>query len=230
VCRYDNFGIAVKCDNIQNLLDANLDVDYQGQLILPPCQPPETAQTFPSNGRGLPGIDDKLDSIARALEIIWGRVKCEAEGEAIALIPEWWQIRAGAKRPQLLIMYRGKDQNGWTNTRRSFSVPHANPKLRKALKSIIPKTINKGAYQGIYTLKDNSKIVQYCASANEAERVLNQLERLILTNQKTGDIKTGEIKGNRSKEFMKGVLYAYEARYYATGQAQNTPDWKEQLF
>jgi hypothetical protein len=227
-CRYDNKDIAGKCDSIQTLLDKNLDITYQGEINLPPCKPPETAQIFNANAQGLPGIDEKLNAVFSALESIWSKVRCEDDNECLLVVPEWWQVKAGANRPQLLLIYADKLSDGtWGRQRREFVIPHFNVALRNALKSILP-TVRKGSYQGIYTLKDNSKIMMYCINKTEVTRILREFDRLVLPNQRTKNFKTGEI--SYTSNFQKITLYPYEARYFSRGLEALTPDWKEKLY
>lgn len=218
-----------KLDEIKQKLEDIFSEEFSQLIALPPCGEGEVLELNSAN-YGLLGLSQQIEILGQAVTKIWDRVKCDPETSAVALVPEWWAMRAGSKRPQLMVQYRGKNSDGtWNNTRRTFSIPHFDVKQRKALKSILPKSIKKGAIRGAYTLKDNSRMVQFCRNATEAERVLVQLERLIISSQRTGDIKIGEMRGKLARDFDKFTLYPFDARFFATGQGQGTPNWIEKL-
>jgi hypothetical protein len=229
-------GLIDECDPCTELkiISEKLQETFSLAWALPGCgQDFEIIRNGASDGQGLVGLSKKIDGLYQVLRVLHDNTRCASDEpiSAISLTPEWWQVRTGAKRPQLLVIYRGKNEDGsWNNIRRQSSIPQVNSNQRKVLKSILPKSINKGAIQGICTLSDNSKIIQYCSSKTEAERVIKAFLRVVKNGFKTTDIKVGEIKGSKVREFMKGTLYAYEAHYYATGQGQNTPNWVEKLF
>ena len=84
---------------------------------------------------------------------------------AIATVPEWWAVRVGADRPQLVIMFRSTDANA---SRYTLTIPHYmdDGKTPKILK------YQKGSVKCEIELKDNSKIRIYALNEVEGKRVL----------------------------------------------------------
>lgn len=217
------------CDPCAELRDikAKLEETFTLAWSLPVC-----GEVFPVNrtgektGQGLAGLSQKLDALYQTIRVIHDNTRCESDN--VVVIPDSWPIKAESQRPQLILLYADKKPDGTIGNRRyQFSVPHADGKLRKALKSIIPKEIKKGSEQGTYVLRDNSKIITYCRNKTEAMRVMKAFDRLVLKGMKTENMKTGGI--NPSTRFLEISIFPYEARYFSQGQAQLTPDWKEKL-
>jgi len=241
LCLYDSKNISGKCDDIKEncqsirqTVDDNLKQTYQGSLQFPPCGEGDVTE-LQSSDQGLPGVDAKLDILGQALQLIWDKVKCETEDPTL-VIPEWWQIRTGADRPQLVLFYGVKNDDGsWARARYYFNIPHFDERKRIHLAATLPKKIKKGSYQGILTLADNSKVITYCRNAFEAERVIRAFAQLInkkqLGNEHTDfDLKLGQIKGAKGTKFKEITVELMEARYFATGQKQLTPNWKEKFY
>ena len=149
--------------------------------------------------------------------------------DTVPVIPEWWAMKVGSNRPQLVVVFKPKNdsviQN--KNSRWSLTIPHfraTTSNFKNQLK-LIPD-YDKGRYQGTLTLKDNSKLIIYAKSITEAERfikriVSNNLIDSRYINPTDYDIKTGKIKGN-FKEIKVTPTYA---KYFSTGQKNLQPDW-----
>ncbi len=81
----------------------------------------------------------------------------------------------------------------------------------------------------VYTLKDNSKIILYAKSGNEARKTIKKIitSNLIKTkyivdrNRLDENIKVGEVRGTY-KEVLVTPTYA---KYFSTGQKNLQPDW-----
>ena len=145
--------------------------------------------------------------------------------DTVPLIPEWWQTRIGSDRPQLVVVFKLKNEsnNGKNKANRwSLTIPHfdgsgTQTNIQKKLK-LIPD-YDKGNYQGMLTLKYNSKLIIYAKSIIEAERFIKKIVTSNLIDKKyldkaNYDIKVGKIKGN-FKEIRVTPTYA---KYYSTGQ------------
>ena len=109
----------------------------------------------------------------------------------------------------------------------SLTIPHfdvTGSKIKTKLK-LIPD-YEKGNYQGMLTLKDNSKLIIYAKSITEAEKFIKKIVTSNLIDKKyldktNYDVKVGKIKGN-FKEVKVTPTYA---KYYSTGQKNLQPDW-----
>lgn len=137
-----------------------------------------------------------------------------SQAEAIATVPEKWQVVAAANRPQLVIAYKipGK------KTTYSITVPHykggKNPKFT---------SYQKGNYRGCLVLSDNSKIVVYAISKAEAESTINQLKKYVSTKylKNVKPISFTEVQGI----YNKVTVYPYFADYYPNG-IENIREWR----
>ncbi len=144
---------------------------------------------------------------------------------AIASVPEWWQIRAESQRPQLVVLFAEVLSTGkLTTSRWSLTIPHyARP---KGFKPSIP-SYEKGNWEGILVLTDNSKIIVNASSASECKRVINRLKILIPNNYRSVDgkaikAKVGERTGTGLK---KAKVIPIRADFYSSGAKSLTPDF-----
>lgn len=145
---------------------------------------------------------------------------------ASASVPEWWQLRAEAKRPQLVIQFANKGRAGRPGRSRfSLTIPHYKGTTRPT-KSPIPP-YRKGQHEGILTLFDNSKVIVNAFSDAEAERVLEAAKKHIKTRLLKGaHIKIGIRKGPKlSTTEVIPVL----GNYYPTGLQNLTPKWSSKF-
>lgn len=147
-------------------------------------------------------------------------IKLRNTDPPIAVIPEWWQIRIGADRPQLVALYAEPSKQGKLGrTRWPITIPHYDGAIKKPQ---LPP-YNKGQWEGILTLKDNSKLIINAASAGEADSLLKQFSRFIKPQMLVGSIsKVGLRKGPKLKQCR---VVPTNARYFSTGQKNTNPDW-----
>ncbi len=148
------------------------------------------------------------------------------------LIPDSWQPKLFRnKRPQLVVVYKPDDRK-YPNpdSRWSLTIPHFNftkRTLEKQLKAI--PDYEKGRFQGVYRLTDNSKLVVYAKSEAKAKSFIKKIikSKLVkddyIANKATldADIFTGASKGNYATV---KVTPTY-VKYYSTGQRDLQPDW-----
>ncbi|WYL93428.1 MAG: hypothetical protein HEQ35_05735 [Gloeotrichia echinulata IR180] len=138
--------------------------------------------------------------------------------DVVPIIPEWWPVRVGADRAQLLIVFKS-NQNSRTYNR--LCIPHySGSKINKSPLS----SYKRGNYRGCLTLKDNSKFICYASSESEAESVINEAKRHIrdkfLINSSIS------IGTTRKKTFSTDTMVPILAKYFSKGQGQLTPDWQ----
>jgi hypothetical protein len=223
-CRYDSAGIAGKCDNIINKLEENYSLEWN----LPECETDFTCtRSGNKSGQGLGGIAKQIESLYEAIKVLHDNTRCS--NDPFLVVPDSWPMKVESGRPQLVLIYADKNKDKtWGSRRYEFCIPHFDSKLRKALKTLVPKEIKKGSHQGTYTLTDNSKIITYCKTRTEALRVLDAFDKLVVKGMRTNNKKPGEI--NPNTKFLEVTLYPYEARYFSEGQHKLTPDWKDKLY
>jgi hypothetical protein len=138
-----------------------------------------------------------------------------------AAVPEWWAVRVGANRPQLVVLYGeslSDDRTG--RSRYAMTIPHY--KFTGSGKPSFP-TYQKGSWEGTLTLKDNSKVIVNAISYVEASRVLDAIKAFIDPSMVQGSIqKIGERKGVTLKTI---TVKPCTAKYFATGQKDTNPTY-----
>lgn len=152
------------------------------------------------------------------------KIGCE-DGCAIAAIPEWWQVRIGADRPQLVVLFGESLANGKTGrSRYPLTIPHyVKP---ESFSPTLPSYV-KGQWEGILTLKDNSKVIVNAVSEAVAENIINSVKLLINPAMLDGSfIKIGQRKGQILKQIL---VKPCTAKFFATGQKDTNPDWTKTL-
>lgn len=174
-------------------------------------------QTFNYSGKGVSGIASQLEALSKQLEEMRKDI-CKIE--AYAAVPEWWPTRAGANRPQLVVLFAEDKGSGKVGKSRwALTIPHFKGDKNKLN---IP-AYRKGQWEGILTLSDNSKLIVNGATQAETDRVINALKGYIDGNfTKDSFLKIGQRKGSKLKELR---VKPITATYYAKGQQDEQPDW-----
>ena len=140
--------------------------------------------------------------------------------------PEWWALRAGSDRPQLVVIFKPKSKEYESQTSRwTLTIPHVsktnNP---KSLIKLIPD-YHKGNIQGTLVLKDNSKLVVYAKTAQEAKKYIESvIFRGIIDSDyipKDYFIKTAVI----DKSLKELVVTPEMAKFFPHGQKELNPEW-----
>jgi len=149
-------------------------------------------------------------------------LQCD-ESDCIAVVPDWWQVRLGADRPQLMVQYARKFSDGaWDKPKYVLSIPHWSKSKELTTISDFP-TYQKGQYQGTTILSDNSKLIVNCITAAEAERVtvklLSTLPPLVKVNS------TYVSAFRRGRPLAEILVYPRIIKYFATGQRDLNPTW-----
>lgn len=136
---------------------------------------------------------------------------------ALAVLPEWWAIRKGADRPQLVIEFKSQQKKA---THYALSIPWYSGK--KSNVSPI-SSYKRGNYRGCLTLKDNSKFICYAISETEAERVIKEAKNHIIDKFLVDSTIT--IGTTRKKNFGTDTVKATSGRFFGAGQTRPNPDW-----
>ena len=138
------------------------------------------------------------------------------KNDKVLTIPEYWQLRVN-QVPQAVILYREFLDNKFTDTYYSSHIPHytgsknSKPRLTQ---------YNKGEHSAIYVCKDNSKLVVYGESEQEAKRIINEMERYINPRLRGNIVKLGTRKGIKET-----TVKPIRIDFFSTGQTKLTPDW-----
>ncbi len=169
------------------------------------------------------GLDALLihpkDNVTNALTKIQLFQAIYGETGGSVAFPEWWPIRVGADRPQLVICYRSDDKE---KRRFQISIPHYSGDRSPNIPSF-----KKGSHFARYCLKDNSKLIVYAASESEAERVCRQLYGYVSSRYRAASSQpsTGITRSNNFKEVRAIPLFA---DFFPHGQ-QSGREWRAYL-
>jgi hypothetical protein len=190
----------------------------------------------PSTDTSLPGnaiYEEKSIQVPKAeadsYKLLYARLarleaaQCNKPTDAIASVPEWWQLRAEAQRPQFVVIFAEVLGTGkLTDSRWSLTIPHYN--RPKGFKPRIPD-YNKGNFEGILTLTDNSKIIVNASSEMECKRVINALKILVDAKYRTQNGKAIKAKvGERlNSDFKKCKVTPTRGDFYSTGARNMQP-------
>jgi hypothetical protein len=141
--------------------------------------------------------------------------------DTIAAVPEWWQVRIEAKRPQLIILFGEVDESGKVGAGHyALTIPHY---VGGQTKKPPIGTYKKGQIEGMLTLNDNSKVIVNAVSENEANRVLILAKQVIDPDRLEGSfIKVGTRRGQILKT---STLVAQYGKFFATGLQNTKPTW-----
>lgn len=150
-------------------------------------------------------------------------ISCTPPPDAVAVVPDWWQVRIGANRPQLLIQYARKFADGtWDKPKYVLSIPHWNKTKAQTLIADFPE-YEKGDFQGTRVLPDNSKLIVNALSAVEALRVIDKLSLSIPSEMI--ELAQTSIADRRGAPLRKIKVFPRIARFFATGQLDMRPTW-----
>ncbi|MEH2448943.1 MAG: hypothetical protein V7K18_25105 [Nostoc sp.] len=166
----------------------------------------------------------EFNELAKANEEICNLKNKYPQDEAYLVTPEWWQVRV-FQRPQLVIQYAQLlPDNKIGRSRWAVTIPHYNKP--KEYKPKFPQ-YDKGNFEGILVLKDNSKIIINAKSKPECTRVLENF-KLFINPVYLKDIQLPKI-GERPGVYKEvSVVHVY-AHFFKDGQKDNVPTWSIKL-
>jgi hypothetical protein len=151
----------------------------------------------------------------------------EREVIAVASVPEWWQLRPEARRPQLIYIYQERKDGAILNSTYPITIPHPNA-ANKTSATKLPDYI-KGNFEGILTLKDNSKVIVHCKDENEVKRLFTAIRAIIDPAYLVGSTsKIGERAGHNG--FAERTVSPTKATYFANGVADASNPTKRTKF
>jgi hypothetical protein len=149
---------------------------------------------------------------------------CRQCDDSVAAVPDWWQVRLGADRPQLLVSYARKFSDGtWDKAKYIVSIPHWS-KGKDATQIGDFPVYDKGSYQGTRVFPDNSKLIVNCLTREESIRVLNKLSNGI--DVSLVDRSETSVTDRNGRLLREIKVYPRKCSYYSSGQQNLEPDWK----
>lgn len=153
-------------------------------------------------------------------------LQCEKD-DCTAVVPDWWQVRLGADRPQLIVLYARKFSDGtWDKPKYAVSIPRWSKSEAQTVYEDFP-IYQKGQFQGTTIFSDNSKLIVNCFNAIEAERVTNKLLLSILDIDKQDSVYSTTFR--RGRPLSEITVYPRMVKYFATGQRNLQPTWSKKF-
>jgi hypothetical protein len=142
--------------------------------------------------------------------------------DPIATVPEWWEYRPESHRPQGILVFKElRDDNTLGKDPYPITIPHCILNTAPTVSPLVE--YKKGNWQGILTLKDNSKVIVNCLDIIEANRVISAISRVIDLNYLDGSyVKIGQHRGLAYKEIR---VKAVRLDYYSMGTKNMRPDY-----
>ena len=198
---------------IQTILESVAGVDSL-QLQNTDCTGRRTPENLIGNRSEL--IVDAIEKLSSVLD-----QQNQRACSTYAAIPEWWQTRLGADRPQLVLQFAERYGNGrYGPPKYPVTIPHYRGGIPDA--PPIP-SFSKGQYHGVLILTDNSKVIVNCQSATECNRVLDLAEGVIGGGMTQGVRRSiGERRGRSLDQI---TVYCRVAKFFPQGQLNTNPDW-----
>jgi len=141
----------------------------------------------------------------------------------VAAVPEWWQVRLGADRPQLIVQYAEVLSDGkFGAPMYPLTIPHYSNSADDTIADLFP-SYQKGQYMGVLTLVDNSKLIVNCNTQAIAESIIDVVSLTIDTDMLEGaHISIGKRKG----QGLKTITVAPRiAKFFPNGQKNMKPQW-----
>jgi len=210
------------CDNenIEDLLQRVLDklaVAGSGGVDLTPCDSEEeTIAAY--QGEGIQGIFEAITAITESLNLIHADTRCPPENCVVA-VPDWWQMRPGANRPQLSVIFRKGDGRNY----HAINIPH--PRVSPPPTASPLSAYTAGNFQATIVLIDNSKFIVNAVTAAEANRVALEAADAIQPVMLGSEIKIS-ITERRGYPVSVDVMEPRYMQYFPEGQQSRMPEWR----
>jgi hypothetical protein len=188
-----------------------------GAIDLTPCFAEEPV-SIGYQGAGLIGVYSAIAAIAQSLNLIHADTKCPPD-DCVAAVPDWWQMRPGANRPQLSVIFR----KGGGQNYHAINIPHPKVEPRPTTTPIGPYTA--GNFQATIVLIDNSKFIVNADTAAEANRVALEAAAAIKPIMLGSELKIS-ITERRGYPVSVDVMDPRYMQYFPEGQQSRMPAWR----
>ncbi|BAY16888.1 hypothetical protein NIES21_27220 [Anabaenopsis circularis NIES-21] len=165
-----------------------------------------------------------IENAEQAADLCLARNQQEQECNAIASLPERYQIPVDGHIPQLICLFREvKEDGSLGDDYYPITMPHPASDQQPNTNNPPLPTYKKGSWEGILTLKDNSKAFVNAETKEEAERMLEAIKAKTHTDFLVGSFqKIGQRKGQALKEIN---VKLFRCDYYPTGTKNAKPQW-----
>ncbi|AVH73821.1 hypothetical protein [Nostoc sp. 'Lobaria pulmonaria (5183) cyanobiont'] len=214
---------------VEELLWINIDVPVTSCTLVgskwTPARNTQTIQVIGSStGNEALKVLGEYEELAKAnTELCLAKNKNETDNlNAVVALPERYQLSPDGHIPQLICLFVEKREDGSVaNDYYPITIPH--PTITTAPSTAPLDGYQKGSWEGILTLKDNSKVFVNAFSKEEAEKVITQIKTIIDPKYTEGSFyKVGQRKGQPLKEIKTQLV---RVDYYADGTKSKKPTW-----
>ena len=168
--------------------------------------------------RCIPGTESAIILQHESLADILGN---QCHKECYSAVPEMWQVRIEANRPQMVFMFAEFDETGKVigYAKNPITLPH--PIDSQYLKSPLPE-YQKGQWEALLTLKDNSKLIINAFNLEEAEKMLEACKKLIKPEMLEGAIER-PIAPRKGTELLQIKVRCLKSEYFPNGLKNAKP-------
>jgi hypothetical protein len=191
-----------------------------GTLDLTPCIAEESVG-MEYQGTGLSGVYSAIQAITESLNLIHTDTKCPPE-DCVVAVPDWWQMRPGANRPQLSVIFRKGEGRNY----HAINIPHPKVDPVPTASPIGPYTA--GNFQATIVLIDNSKFIVNAVTAAEANRVALEAAQAIRPIMLGSELKIS-ITERRGYPVTIDVMQPRYMQFFPEGQQSRMPVWRVPL-
>jgi hypothetical protein len=142
--------------------------------------------------------------------------------EAVAVIPEWWQVRLEGGVPQLVLAWGEVDASSGKclHSKYAMTIPHF---INIRPESCPFPRYRKGNYELIAYFKDNSKLIINAFTEHECERVYNSI--LPWIDQEYASSVRYKVGKRVSYQFKEVWVCPKFGKYFSQGNRDTNPDW-----
>lgn len=205
--------------NLQPIIAANLDANFSWNYSIKEKCDSSSNKQYEGSGKGIPALVAMQRDIALMLQDLQ---TSSCENDNFAVVREWWQLRPEGDRPQLIVQCAEKNEDGTLGSAKYVvTIPHYRYSTPTAFAPFY--SLSKGSFQGVLTLKDNSKVIIYGNSIQHTRSVLlNIWNEITATKRLPFNPKVGPI-GN--PDFKEVTVYPKYGKYFADGGRKAIPTW-----
>ncbi|MEH2378292.1 MAG: hypothetical protein V7K27_05210 [Nostoc sp.] len=149
-----------------------------------------------------------------------------SSGGGDAVCPDGWLIRPEYHRPQAIYQFAEVDDSGKIigSPKYRITIPHHKPE-----KLVLPKppfpNYQRGNWEIIFVLKDNSKITIHSFDKTEGDKILSAAKDLVDPNYLNGAYESKSCLVGTTTPITKIKVKCRMAKFYATGCLTLFPTW-----
>jgi len=152
--------------------------------------------------------------------------KFPPSGDAYAVCPDGWLLRPEYHRPQGIYQFVEIDKAGKVvgSPKYRITIPHHKPAKVDTLKSPMPN-YERGSWEIIYVLKDNSKITIHSKDEQTGLVVLKAAKLLVESPYLVGAYQSKSCLVTSDNSIAEITVKCRMAKFYSTGCLTLLPDW-----